>query len=299
MGRVPPGADAEEAALIVGGDSLIGRHLRRALAQHSRPIAATSRRPARDAVPLDLRAPDFAPLLARQYRCAYFCAAVTDMRACENDPDGARRVNVTSTLALIRRLADQGTHLVFFSSGQVFDGETASPDERAPTSPRNAYGAQKLEVEEAVRRERLPVSVMRLTKVLAAEPGGVFRTWLESLGRGEPIVAATNMAIAPVSASDAAAAAMALGIARRAGVWHLSSADELDYGAAARLMARLCRLPAELVHGRPASEAEVPSIFRHRHAALASAKIAQDFGIPIRRAEDVLSALFAGFVDRA
>ena len=299
MGRVPPGAHAEEAALVVGGDSLIGRHLRRALAQQGVRVAATSHRPARDALTLDLRAPEFAPLLARRYRCAYLCAAVTDMRACEDDPEGARRVNVTNTLALIHRLADQGAHLVFFSSGQVFDGETASPDEDAPTGPKNAYGAQKLEVELAIRRERLPVSVIRLTKVLAAEPAGLFKDWLGSLGRGESIVAATNMALAPVPASDAAAAAIALGTARRVGLWHLSSADELVYGAAARLMARLCRLPSELVHARPAGEEEVPSIFRHRHAALASAKIARDFGIPIRRAEDVLSTLFVGFFDRA
>jgi len=299
MARVPPGADAEGAALVVGGDGLIGRHILRALARRGRRPAVTSHRPAGDAVPLDLRRPDFAPLLARRYGCAYHCAAVTDMRACEADPEGSRRVNVTNTLALIRRLADQGTHQVFFSSGQVFDGETASPDELAPASPKNVYGVQKVEVEEAIGREVLPVAVLRLTKVLAAEPAGLFAEWLAALRRGEPIVAATNMTIAPVSASDSAAAAIALGAGRRTGLWHLSAADEIDYHAAARQMAERCRLPLGLVRGRPVGEAEVPSIFRHRHAALGAAKIARELGIPLRRSEDVLNELFAGFVDRA
>ena len=299
MGRLPPGCDAGEAALVVGGDSLIGRHIRQALAQQARRVAVTSRRPSLNAMPLDLRDPDFAPVLARRFDCAYLCAAVTDMRACEDDPEGSRRVNVMTALALIRRLADQGTHLVYFSSGQVFDGETEAPDERAPTHPRNVYGAQKLEVEEAVRRENLPVSVLRLTKVLAAEPVGVFKAWLDSLRRGEPIVAATNMPIAPIAARDVAAAATALGAARRVGLWHLSSEDELHYHEAAQLMARLCRLPTTLVRGRPAGEAEVPGIFRRRHATLGAAKIASEFGFPIRRARDVLAGLFATFVDPA
>lgn len=298
MARVPPGADAEGAALVVGGDGLVGRHIRQALARQARRIAVTSRRPSPDALPLDLRQPDFAPLLTRRYGCAYLCAAVTDMRACESEPEGSRRVNVTNTLALVRRLAEQGAHLVFFSSGQVFDGETPSPDEGAPTNPKNVYGAQKVEVEEAIGREGLPVGVLRLTKVLAAEPAGLFKAWLAALRRGEPIVAATNMALAPVSTADAAAAAIALGTGRRVGLWHLSSADELDYHAAARLMARSCRLPLGLVHGRPVGEAEVPSIFRHRHAALGAAKIARELDLPLRRSEDVLSALFAAFADR-
>ena len=52
----------------------------------------------------------------------------------------------------MRRLADRGTHLVFLSSSQVFDGETANPTEEAATCPKNEYGAQKLAVEQAIER---------------------------------------------------------------------------------------------------------------------------------------------------
>ena len=39
---------------------------------------------------------------------------------------------------------------MFLSSSQVFDGETALPDEDAPTPPKNDYGVQKLAVEQAI-----------------------------------------------------------------------------------------------------------------------------------------------------
>ena len=81
---------------------------------------------------------------------------------------------VDGTLALMRFLAGQGTHAVFLSSSQVFDGETQAPDEQSPTAPKNTYGRQKLAVEQAIAREGLPVAVLRVAKVLADRPVGVF-----------------------------------------------------------------------------------------------------------------------------
>ena len=144
----------------------------------------SSRRAGTTGVFLDLGDPDFAPLERTRYGFAVICAAITDMRACQDDPNGSRRVNVTNTLEVLRRLADRGTRSVFLSSSQVFDGETASPDEEAPTCPKNQYGAQKVAVEEAIAAEKLPVAVLRITKVLAERPVGVFKGWFDTLRQG-------------------------------------------------------------------------------------------------------------------
>ena len=285
-------------ALVVGGDSLVGSELQVHCRKLGWAVDASSRRPearqAGGANFLDLGDPDFAPLQRASYDVAFVCAAVTSMQACQGDPARSRRINVDNTLDLMRRLADRGTHLVFLSSSQVFDGETPMPDEAAPTAPKNEYGAQKLAVEAAIERQKLPAAVLRVTKVLADRPVGVFKGWFEALAKGQPVQAATNMALSPVMVADVAEAAERLAAGRHRGVWHLGSSDDIGYFDAARLMAETRQLPVALVQGAELSEAQVPDIYRHRYVTLSCEKIA-GLPMPVRRARDILDTLFAGF----
>ena len=290
-------ADQRGRALVVGGDSLVGSTLLAHYRRLGRAAAGTSRRtdPSGESLPLDLAAPDLARFDGASWPTAIVCAAITSMQACEADPELSWRVNVDGTLALMRRLAERGTHLVFVSSSQVFDGETPMPDESARTAPKNAYGRQKLAVEEAIVREGLPAAILRVSKVLADRPVGVFKGWYEALGRGEPVEAATNMALSPVMVADVAEAAQRLADEGRTGIWHLGASDEIVYVDAARLMAELKGLPTELVRGSALTEAQVPSMYRHRHVAMACGKIAGALGMPVRTSRDILTTLFAGF----
>jgi dTDP-4-dehydrorhamnose reductase len=285
-------------ALVIGGDSLVGSALNLHCRRSGWSVDATSRRPgagAPGAVFLDLDDPDFTALQNGNYDVAFVCAAVTSMQACQGEPARSRRVNVDNTLGLMRRLADRGTHLVFLSSSQVFDGETPMPDEGAPTAPKNEYGSQKLAVEEAIRRQALPAAILRVTKVLADRPVGVFKGWFEALAKGQPVQAATNMALSPVMVGDVAEAAGRLAAGRHRGTWHLGSSDEIGYFDAARLMAEMRDLPAALVRGEELTEAQVPAIYRHRYVALDCGKIARTLPMRVRSARDILDTLFAGF----
>jgi dTDP-4-dehydrorhamnose reductase len=283
--------------LVVGGDSLVGSELQVHCRKLGLAVDASSRRPgqATGTFFLDLGDPDFTPLQRANYDVAFVCAAVTSMQACQSDPARSRRINVDNTLDLMRRLADRGTHLVFLSSSQVFDGETPMPDEAAPTAPKNEYGAQKLAVEEAIERQKLPAAVLRVTKVLADRPVGVFKGWFEALAKGQPVQAATNMALSPVMVADVAEAAQRLAAGRHRGVWHLGSSDDIGYFDAARLMAETRHLPLSLVQGEELTDAQVPEIYRHRYVTLSCEKIARTLPMPVRRARDILDTLFAGF----
>lgn len=281
--------------LIVGGDSLVGSAIHSHCRKSGIPVEISSRRPGAKGLFLDLRDPDFAPLERTRYDFAFVCAAVTDMRACQEEPVLTRQVNVTNTIELMRRLADRGTHLLFLSSSQVFDGETAAPTEDAATCPKNEYGAQKLAVEQAIVRYELPAAVLRPTKILASHPVGVFTAWFEALGKGTAIQAATNMALSPVMVEDIAQAAGLLAAERHRGIWHLGASDEMTYFEAARLMAERQHMPQTLVNGEALTDAQVPSIYRHRHTTLSSRKIARTLDMPLRRARDVLDMLFARF----
>jgi dTDP-4-dehydrorhamnose reductase len=286
-------------ALVVGGDSLVGSELQVHCRKLGLAVDASSRRAGAGQAPgtvfLDLGEPDFTPLQRGNYDVAFVCAAVTSMQVCQSEPVRSRRINVDNTLSLMRRLADRGTHLVFLSSSQVFDGETPMPDEGAPTGPKNEYGAQKLAVEEAIERHALPAAVLRVTKVLADHPVGVFKGWFEALAKGQPVQAATNMALSPVMVADVADAAERLAAGRHRGIWHLGSSDDIVYFDAARLMAEMRGLPLSLVEGQALTESQVPEIFRHRHVTLSCAKIARSLDMPVKRARDILDALFSAF----
>jgi len=288
-------ANEDGLGLIVGGDSLVGSAVQAYCRGRGLAVEVSSRRPGTNAVFLDLHEPDFAPLERARYAFAIVCAAVTDMRACQEQPLLTRRINVVNTIELMRRLADRGTHLLFLSSSQVFDGETSDPTEEAATCPKNEYGAQKLAVESAIARYGLPAATLRVTKVLADRPVGMFKTWFEALARGDAIQAATNMALSPVMVADVAQAAERLAAGRHRGVWHLSARDAVAYVDAARLMAEKCHLPLSLVKGEALTEKHVPAIYRHRQVTLSSEKIARTLGMPPKRARDVLDQLFCGF----
>jgi dTDP-4-dehydrorhamnose reductase len=283
--------------LIVGGDSLIGGYLACASRLAGMSVVATSRRPGSSMLLFDLERPDCGIFEGSHFRWAAICAAITNMWACERALDLTRHVNVENTLALMRRLAEAGTHLVFLSSAQVFDGETPMPDESATVCPKNAYGRQKLEVERAIIDEGLPGVVLRVTKVLGRRPVGAFVQWHENLRKGITAIAATNMSVAPVTGAQVADAVIRLGSHGEQGVWHLSSSDELPYYQAAVHMADMCGLPRDLVLGEAVSETQVPAKFRHRHAAIDAGKLALAHGVELRTAGDVLTDVFSSFCD--
>jgi nucleoside-diphosphate-sugar epimerase len=122
-------------ALIVGGDSQIGKALWARLRQDARWVVATTRKrpPADGMLPFDLRFQSWLPVT----RLAFFCTGINGFKPCEDDPEEARRINVTLLTRTARRLHDRlaPPRLVFLSSSA------------AETHPDTVYGKCKLDAE--------------------------------------------------------------------------------------------------------------------------------------------------------
>lgn len=85
-------------------------------------------------------------------------AAISDVGACERDPDSSYHANVQIPVYLAR--ACKNIKLICFSSDQVYAGaESIGPYTEDMAKPNNVYGAHKLEMEERVL-DILPDSVM-------------------------------------------------------------------------------------------------------------------------------------------
>lgn len=85
-------------------------------------------------------------------------AAISDIGACQADPEASYRANVQLPLWLANAAA--GRKLICFSSDQVYSGSReAGPYSEEMTAPGNVYACHKLEMEQRVL-EILPEAVM-------------------------------------------------------------------------------------------------------------------------------------------
>ena len=85
-------------------------------------------------------------------------AAISDIGACQADPEASYRANVQTPLWLARAAGNR--KLVCFSSDQVYSGsKEAGPYSEEMTAPGNVYACHKLEMEQRVL-EILPEAVM-------------------------------------------------------------------------------------------------------------------------------------------
>lgn len=99
-------------------------------------------------------------------------AAMSELRACESDPDRAQRVNVAASEKLARIAAAFGSRFILLSTDQVFDGARGNYSENDEPSPIHVYGRTKLDAEVAVRRAHPAALVLRLALVYGASPSG-------------------------------------------------------------------------------------------------------------------------------
>lgn len=78
-------------------------------------------------------------------RAVVHCAAMTDVDACEADPERAEAVNASGTGALSAAADGCGARMVCVSTDYVFDGRKGAPyDEDDATNPLQVYGRSKL-----------------------------------------------------------------------------------------------------------------------------------------------------------
>ena len=102
------------------------------------------------------------------------CAAVSDTGACERDPERTYRVNVDGAAAIARACRAIRAKMIFCSSDQVYFGSQATVPHREDEMlcPKNTYGKQKLEAEEAVMEADSGNVCLRLSWMFAADFSG-------------------------------------------------------------------------------------------------------------------------------
>jgi dTDP-4-dehydrorhamnose reductase len=220
--------------LIVGGDSLIGRALRRKLDKDYRVFVTTREPSAKDnQICLDLMAPDRFIVESRvYYDTVVLCAGLSSIAYCQNAPEASNDVNVVGLGEVIAKLKCVTDRFIFLSSDQVYDGETRFPSPADQVSPRSEYGKQKVAVEQLLTAQSLQNCIIRLTKVID-KSNHFFVSLSQAINAQQPFSVYANYSFSPLSLEFAVRGICEVIEGKISGITHLSGDSDVTYSEAA------------------------------------------------------------------
>lgn len=137
---------------IIGVSGFIGRYLNILLNESGYNVFGTyfQNCTEKEFIPLDVRnEQQFLEILDKvQPDVIIHCAALTNVKQCEEDKHTAHHINVEAPVFIARYCRDYGTRMIFISSDLVFSGENPPYTENDTTDPLSYYGYTKAKAEE-------------------------------------------------------------------------------------------------------------------------------------------------------
>jgi dTDP-4-dehydrorhamnose reductase len=223
--------------LVVGANGLLGSNVVHEGRQRGWSVSGTyhSTRPAFD-VPLtqfDLEDSDAFDEILSEYNpdVVINCAAMTDVDACETNPEQAHSLNGSAPGRLAAHCAESDSAFVHISTDYVFDGVRREPySETAETNPVQVYGESKLAGEQAVTEEMPDALIARLSFVwgIHRDTGELtgFSAWVHSrLSATEEVPLFTDQWVTPTRAGQAAETLLDLIEQNATGLFHVASSS--------------------------------------------------------------------------
>lgn len=150
------------------------------------------------------------------------CAGLTDVPACEADPETAYRVNALGARNLSVAARQGKARLVQLSTDDVFDGKSRTPyTEFDPALPRTVYGKSKLAGENFVREFCSRHIIIRSSWIFGDGSPYLSRI-LEMAREGRPIKAASDQIASPTGADALAMKVIQLMEQGEDGLYHVT-----------------------------------------------------------------------------
>jgi dTDP-4-dehydrorhamnose reductase len=225
----------QESVLIVGGDSKVGKSLGNYLSNKNYVVYRTSRNIKEyihksNTFEIDLENDKtFNVLKNKKFDYIVFCAGISSIKNCHDNPELAEKVNVINTVKLISIIANNCNKLIYLSSSQVFS-ELNPQNVGDCTNPITVYGRYKLDVEGFIKNYELKnIYIIRLSKVFFKNDQ-LFSTWNLKIEKDLKIDVCNNLFLSPISEDQINEKICLLFNSILVGrVVHLSATDKITY----------------------------------------------------------------------
>jgi len=164
--------------------------------------------------------------------CIIHGAAMTNVDACELDPEACQLQNVKSTQNLVDAIADIDCHFVFVSTDFIFDGTSGPYKEDDEPNPLSIYGQSKLEGERYVqsncKRWAIARTVLVYGLVADMSRSNIVLWARESLANKKAINVVDDQFRSPTLAEDLAAGCMLIENQEAEGIFNISGKDQMS-----------------------------------------------------------------------
>lgn len=185
-------------------------------------------------------------------------AAMTNVDACEQDPQASYQINVQAVRSLCGLSLETGAKLLHLSTDFIFDGKAGPYKEEDAPNPLSVYGRHKLEAEQMIRDSGAPGAIIRtvlLYGVAPQMPRSNIVLWVrDSLMEGKPIRIVNDQYRTPTLAEDLADGVASILFRDKEGVFHISGAEVLSILEIAHRTAEYWKLDKSLISPISSSE---------------------------------------------
>lgn len=204
--------------LITGGRGQLGRALQESLAQHQVSV--------RDLPEMDITDPEAVRRAFDELHpeLVIHAAAWTDTAGCESDPERALLVNGEGSRHVAKACARAGAVMLYVSTNEVFDGETAEPyREEDKPNPINAYGRSKLAGERYVQSTMGRYYIVRTAWLYGAGRVSFPEKVLQAATKTKSLKGVTDEIASPTWTADLATGIATLVRGAPFGIYHLTN----------------------------------------------------------------------------
>ena len=176
------------------------------------------------------------------------CAAMTNVDACETEPEAALKGNAIAAGNIARFAEDQKAKLVHISTDYVFDGKSSVPySEWDLPGPVSVYGKSKWLGEQYVTGAHKETFIVRTSWLYGRTGNNFVKTIRKIAAENESITVVRDQAGNPTNANDLAYHILKICAGETYGIYHVTGGGVCSWYEFAQEIVRLSGLECEIV----------------------------------------------------
>lgn len=228
--------------LVTGSNGLLGQKIIRQLTKKDADFLATSKGVNRNSdceeanyVSLDICSVEEIEKYFQSYLPTHVIhtAAMTNVDACELNPEECQEVNVEATRKLFEASKKIGAHFLLLSTDFIFDGKKGNYAEEDEPNPLSVYAQSKVDAEKILIEDSYKNFSIARTIIVYGTGKNLSRTnivcWAkDALSKGQPMNIIDDQFRAPTWADDLAWACIRICELNKRGIFHISGPETMS-----------------------------------------------------------------------